>query len=141
MKTLIISTFLLFSFNAFACPNLTGSFVDGDSELIKTITQKGCVSTTWTDEEGTTTLLADGVERVLESDDEMTAYAKVTFTKTDLVIDIRMDWGGNNEYDLPVRWITSYRIDKSNNMVEKIMPFKQDGTQLGTEYVTFRRVK
>lgn len=141
MKTLITSALIFISFNTFACPTITGTFYDPEAEMNKTITQQGCVSSTWTDEEGITTLLADGVERVLESDGEMTAFAKVIFIKDELVIDIRMDWGENNDYDLPVRWLTSYRIDKYNNMIEKIIPFKQDGSVMGTEYVTFRRIK
>ena len=141
MKKLFILIASIFSFNAFACPDITGSFFDDDSESVRTITQEQCLSTTWSDIDGSTTLIADGVERVLQSEGSMTAYATVTFTATDFVIDIRMDYGGSNEFDLPVRWITSYRIDKYNNLVEKIIPFKEDGTQLGTEYITFRRVK
>ena len=141
MKFLTAVAALAFSASALACPNITGSFYDSDEDLVKTITQVKCESTTWSDEESTTTLLADNVERVLETDGKMTAYATVSFTNDDLIIDIRMDWGGSNEFDLPVRWITSYRIDKFNNLVEKIRPFKEDGSELGTDYVTFRRVK
>jgi hypothetical protein len=141
MKVIIILASLFFSLNVFACPNLTGSFTDSDNESIRTISQKGCLSTTWVDEDGSTTLIADNVERVLESEGDMTAFAKVSFTKNDFIIDIRMDYGGHNDYDLPGRWLTSYRIDKFNNLVEKIQPFKVDGTELDTEYITYRRVK
>lgn len=141
MKFLTAVVALVFSAGAFACPDLTGSFFDSDAEMVKTISQDKCASTTWSDEEGRTTLLADNVERVLETNGKITAYAKVSFTNEDLIIDIRMDWGGSNDFDLPVRWITSYRIDKYKNLVEKIRPFKEDGSELGTEYVTFRRVK
>lgn len=141
MKFLFSIAALALSASAFACPNISGSFYDADSEMVKTISQEECKSTTWSDDDGVTTLLADNVERVLETDGKMTAYAKVSFTSDDLIIDIRMDWGGSNEFDLPVRWITSYRIDKFNNLVEKIRPFKEDGSELGTDYITFRRVK
>lgn len=130
----------LTSFNTWACPDLTGAYFDSDAQIVKHIVQKRCESTSWSDEEGSTTLLADNVERVLQSEGSMTAYARVHFTKEDLVIDIRMDWGNNSDLDLPVRWITSYRLDKKNNMVEKIIPYKKDGTMSGIEYVTFRRV-
>lgn len=132
---------LVFSINVLACPNITGNFFDADSELVRTITQNNCVTTTWSDQDGSTTLVADNVERVLESEGNTTAYAKVSYTAEELIVDIRMDWGGHNDFDLPVRWLTSYRIDKYNNLVEKIIPFKEDGSVLGTEYVTFRRVK
>jgi hypothetical protein len=115
--------------------------MDADSESVRTISQVKCLSTTWIDEDGATTLIADNVERVLESEGDMTAYAKVSFSKVDFIIDIRMDYGGHNDYDLPERWLTSYRIDKNNNLVEKIQPFKVDGTELGTEYITYKRVK
>ncbi|MBY0413169.1 MAG: hypothetical protein K2Q18_03345 [Bdellovibrionales bacterium] len=141
MKKILFLTTFAFSFNTFACPNISGSFFDSDAEMVKTISQDGCVSTTWSDDDGKTTLIADHVERVLETDGKMTAYAKVSFTDTEFIIDIRMDWADNNEYDLPVRWITSYRVDKYNNLVEKIRPFKADGSESSTDYVTFRRVK
>ena len=141
MKFSLYALLSLFTFNAWACPNLEGSFFDSDSETVRTIVQSGCTSTSWSDEEGTTTLVADNIERVLQKEGNMTAYAKVSFTPTDLIIDIRMDWGGNNEFDLPVRFLTSYKIDKYNNLVEKIEPFKEDGSASGIEYITFRRVK
>lgn len=141
MKLIITTMVLFFSMGAYACPDITGKFFDADDELVRTITQNGCLDTTWSDAEGTTTLIADNVERVLESEGSTTAYAKVSYTESELIVDIRMDWGGNNDFDLPVRWLTSYRIDKFNNLVEKIIPFKEDGSILGTEYITFRRVK
>lgn len=127
--------------NVLACPDISGNFIDSDTDSIRTIIQDACRSTTWSDLDGITTLIADNVERVLQAEGNMTAFAKVSFTKEDLIIDIRMDYGGHNDFDLPVRWITSYRIDKFNNLVEKIIPFKEDGSIGGTEYVTFRRVK
>ena len=141
MKVIIILMTLLFSVGAFACPDLTGNFYDMETGLIRTIVQNGCSDTTWSDEEGSATLIADNVERVLESEGDMTAYAKVSYSTEELIVDIRMDWGGHNDFDLPVRWLTSYKIDKFNNLVEKIIPFKEDGSMLGTQYVTFRRVK
>lgn len=141
MKVFSFLVSLIISTNIYACPNLTGSFKDADSDSIRTISQNACLSTTWVDEDGSTTLIADNVERVLESEGDMTACAKVSFTKNDFIINIRMDYGGHNDYDLPERWITSYRIDKFNNLVEKIQPIKADGTELDTEFITYRRVK
>ena len=77
----------------------------------------------------------------MQTNGKMTAYAKVSFTATNLIIDIRMDYGGNNEFGLPGRWITSYQIDKNNNLKEKIEPFTEDGVPLDTEYVVFKRTK
>lgn len=138
---IFLCSLLCFSLSAFACPQINGTFFDADSESNRVIVQDGCVSSTWSDEDGATTLIADSVERVLQAEGDVTAFAKVSFTKNDLVIDIRMDYGGHNEFNLPVRWITSYRIDKFNNLVEKIEPFSADGSVGATEYVTYRRVK
>lgn len=141
MKVIFTLVALVFSINAFACPNITGKFFDADSELVRTITQNSCIDTTWSDEDGSTTLIADSVERVLESEGSTTAYATVSYSTEELIVDIRMDWGGHNDFDLPVRWLTSYRVDKFNNLVEKIIPFKEDGSVLATEFITYRRVK
>jgi len=142
MKALL--TFVLLSFSAMsadACMDLQGAFYDDDSESVRTIVQDGCLSTTWSDADGSTTLIADGNERVLEQEGKMVAYATTYFNSTEFIIDIRMDYGGSNEYELPTRFLTAYKIDKYNNLVERIEPFKADGTQLATEYITFRRVK
>lgn len=142
MEKIFLSLVIMsFSFSALACPNIAGSFFDAENETKITITQDACASSTWTDLDGPVTLKADNVERVLQKEGSMTAFAKVSFTDENFVIDIRMDYGGPNDYDLPIRWITSYRIDKYNNLVEKIQPFKEDGSELGTEYITFRRVE
>jgi hypothetical protein len=141
MKILYAFSLLLFVTNSYACMDLQGSFYDDESESIRTISQVGCESTTWSDADGSTTLIADGQERVLQQEGKMVAYATVYFNSLEFIIDIRMDYGGKNEFDLPTRFLTSYRIDKFNNLVERIEPFKEDGTELGTQYVTFRRVK
>lgn len=143
MRSLITLVVLMLSTSVLACPDITGKFYDADSELVRTITQNKCIDTTWSDEEGSETLIADGVERLLpnESSETVKSYATTTYSETELIVDIRVDWGGHNDFDLPVRWITSYRIDKFNNLVEKIIPFKEDGSMMATEYVTFRRVK
>lgn len=96
---------------------------------------------TWSDETGESVLIVDGVERLLQEEGDMKAYAKVSYQADELVIDIRMDWGKYSDWDMPARWFTAYRIDKFNNLVERIIPYKKDGTVLSTEYLTFRRVK
>lgn len=140
MKILYAFSLLLFVTNSYACMDLQGSFYDDESESVRTILQDGCVSTTWSDADGLTTLIADGIERELQREGKMVAYATVYFNSLEFIIDIRMDYGGSNEFDLPTRFLTAYRIDKYNNLVERIEPFKEDGTELGTQYVTFRRV-
>ncbi len=136
--------FLILSFvyvqSAFSCPTIEGSFLDADSESIKTISQNGCVSSSWSEGGDTVTLITDGVERIIESEGKMKAYGKVFFTSSELVIDIRVDYGGANDFGLPERFLTSYRIDKFNNLVEKIIPYSKEGIPQATEYVTFRRV-
>ncbi len=141
MKILYAFSLLLFVTNSYACMDLQGSFYDDESESVRSILQDGCVSTTWSDADGSTTLIADGIERELQREGKMVAYATVYFNSLEFIIDIRMDYGGPNEFDLPTRFLTAYRIDKYNNLVERIEPFKEDGTELGTQYVTFRRVK
>ncbi len=141
MKILCTLLLLTFATSSFACMDLQGSYYDDESESVRTITQDGCITTTWSDADGSTTLIADGIERELQREGKMVAYATVYFNSLEFIIDIRMDYGGSNEFDLPTRFLTAYRIDKYNNLVERIEPFKEDGTELGTQYVTFRRVK
>ncbi len=137
MYILILSVFQ----PAYSCPIIEGSFFDSEAETTKTIKQVGCEKSIWSEEGDTVTLIADAQERLIQSEGRMKAFGKVHFSNGELIIDIRVDYGGANDFDLHERFLTSYRIDKFSNLVEKIIPFKRDGSQLATEYVTFRRVK
>ena len=141
IHSLVLFLSLVFIQSAYACPVIEGSFLDADSESVKTITQQGCISSTWSEGGDTVVLFADGVERVIQSEGKMQAFGKVTFSVQELIIDIRVDYGGANDFGLPERFLTSYRIDKFNNLVEKIIPYSKDGIPQATEYITFRRVK
>jgi hypothetical protein len=134
MKTLIALSIFVFSFSTFACPDISGSFLDEDGETI-TIAQTKCESLNWSDSESTTKLIADNAERVVEQEGDNVAYGKARFTDKDFVLELRVVYGKNAPSDWPTHFLTSYRIDKYNNMVEKI-----ESSQ-GTSYVTFRRVQ
>ena len=141
MKKLILFSFL-FTCKAWAtCPNLTGIYFDAEENLERTITQSDCLETVWKDEAGTSVLIADGVERILQQEKDMIAYGTVFFRAQELVVDIRMDWGKYKDWNLPARWETSYFIDKKNNLVEKIIPYDKEGEAGATEYITFRRIE
>lgn len=142
MKKMISLLCFLYTFNSWAiCPNLEGVFYDASENLERTITQTSCIETVWKDQTGTTVLIADKIERVLQQDKDMIAYATTYFTNTEFIVDIRMDWGKYKEWDLPARWLTSYFIDKKNNLVEKIVAFDKEGNSGSVEYITFRRIK
>lgn len=141
MKKIILLS-LFFTYKAWAtCPNLTGVYFDAEDNLERTITQSDCLETVWKDETGTSVLIADGIERVLQQEKEMIAYATVFFKDNELAVNIRMDWGKYKDWDLPARWETSYFIDNKNNLIEKIIPYSKEGEAGGTEYITFRRIE
>lgn len=133
---------LLVTFKAWgSCPNLSGVFYDAQEDLERTITQENCLESFWKDKTGESVLIADGVERVLQQEKDMIAYAKVYFKDNELKVDIRMDWGKYKDWNLPARWETSYFIDKRNNLVERIIPYDKDGHSGSTEYITFKRIE
>lgn len=136
MKTIVTIGAFLISLQAFACPNISGTFKDEDGELI-TIVQTKCEKLEWIDEDPTTTsiLIADNVERAVEQEGENIAYGKARFTEKDFVLELRVVYAKGAPADWPTHFLTSYRIDKYNNLVEKIE------STLGTDYVTFRRIK
>ena len=134
MKTILAIALLSLSFQLFACPNISGSFRDEDNNII-TIAQTDCTQTIWSDGDGTTTLIADNVERVVEQDGKNIAYGKASFSNSDFILDLRVVYGSSVPNDYPTHFLTSYRIDKFNNLVEKIESVQ------GTSYQTYRRVK
>ena len=134
MKILLAITLSLFSIQVFACPNISGTFKDEDDNLI-TIIQTACEQTIWGDANGSTTLIADNIERIVEQEGENKAYGKARFTNTDFVLELRVVYSGNVPDDYPTHFITSYHADKKNNLVEKI-----ESTE-GVSYSTFIRIK
>lgn len=136
MKSFLALSFFIFSMTASACPDISGTFRDEDGEVF-TIAQKKCEGLEWIDEDPSTVsqLIADNVERVVEQEGGNVAYGKARFTEKDFVLELRVVYAGNVPEDWPTYYLTTYRIDKYNNLVEKI-----ESSQ-GTEYVTYRRVK
>lgn len=137
MKTILAFSIFALSLTAYACPNISGTFKDEDDELI-TIVQTKCQKLEWIDEDPSTAslLIADNIERVIEQEGENIVYGKARFTEKDFVLELRVVYEkGVLAEDWPTHFLTSYRIDKYNNLVEKIE------STLGTNYVTFRRVK
>lgn len=136
MKSFLTLLLLIASASSFACPDISGTFKDEDGEVV-TIAQTKCEQIKWIDEDPTTAdvLIADNVERVVEQEGDNIAYGKARFTDKDFVLELRVVYGKNAPADWPTHYLTSYRIDKNNNLVEKIE------STLGTEYVTLRRVK
>lgn len=134
MKTILAITLSLISLQVLACPNISGSFKDSDDNII-TIDQTKCEQLLWGDSEGSTTLIADNVERVVEKEGDNVAYGKARFSNTDFVLELRVVYSGNVPADFPTHFLTSYHVDKANNLVEKI-----ESTQ-GTSYETLIRVK
>jgi hypothetical protein len=122
----------LLSLNLMACPNISGTFIDEDDNLL-TIKQSNCEQLLWSAADGETTLIADNSERIVEQDGKNVAYGKARFSDNQFILELRVVYAGKVPDDLPTYFLTSYRIDKYNNLVEKIE------SSLGTNYVTFRR--
>ncbi len=134
MKSFITFVLCLFSLQLLACPNLTGTYKDEDDNLIS-ITQINCEQTVWSDADSSKTLLADNIERVIQEEGKMKAFGKASFTTTDFVLDIRVDYGTPVPSNIPTHFLTSYHIDKFNNMIERA-----ESSQ-GLETIIYRRVK
>jgi len=136
MKTFLAFSIFALSLSTYACPDISGTFKDEDGEVF-TIVQNKCEKLEWIDEDPTTasTIIADNVERIVEQEGENIAYGKARFTEKDFVLELRVVYGKGVPADWPTHFLTSYRIDKYNNLVEKIE------SASGTDYVTFRREK
>jgi len=61
-------------------------------------------------------------------------YGKASFTKDEFVLELRVVFAGSPPEGYPTHFVTSYRIDKHNNLEEKIESVQ------GTSYVTMKRV-
>lgn len=141
IKIFLFCIFLIFSVNGHACPDLSGIYYDQEEDVNLEIWQENCEFSVWDDGLSKSELITDGIERILDEKNDMKAYAKIYYQNNEMVMDIRMNWGKYEDWGFPSRWFTTYRIDKFNNLVRKIISYDKDGNSGATEYITYRRVR
>lgn len=116
---LIIAGFLL-SFNVMACPDLSGSYLDGNDESV-ILAQKSCDEVTVLSRPLSHTLKLNNEYVVVQDDVDTRAQGRGLFQEDILIIEIKIEYKRNPGIPrkfLPVRALNRYSKNGDGNLVE-----------------------
>lgn len=141
MKKLILIAAGLLSVNAFACPDLTGSYIDKNGESI-ILSQKGCEEVSVLSRPLTHTLLLDNQFTVVQDDQEVRAMGRGAFAGEELVLEVKVQYKkdpGIPSIFLPVRAVNKYSQTASGDLLEKSTIYNASNGVLTNTKATYRR--
>ncbi|MBC7428058.1 MAG: hypothetical protein H7336_05575 [Bacteriovorax sp.] len=142
MKNFLVLGLAVFSLNAFACPNLSGSYVDKNGESI-ILSQKECEQVSVLSRPMTHTLTLDNEFTVVQDDADVTAQGRGIFQAEELVLEVKVVYKrdpGIPAIFLPVRAVNKYSQTVTGDLLEKSTIFNgRDGVLTNTK-TTYKKV-
>lgn len=132
---------LTFSYNSFACPDLSGSFVDKNGESV-ILAQIGCDQVTVLSRPLSHTLILDNQFIVVQDDADVTALGRGIFQAKELVLEMKISYKrdpGIPTVFLPVRAINKYSLTSSGDLYEKSKVYNRNNSVLVNTKTTYKR--
>ncbi|MEA9356575.1 hypothetical protein SHI21_10185 [Bacteriovorax sp. PP10] len=120
MKKLVLIFGALLSAQAFACPDLSGTYQDKNGESV-VLAQRGCDEVSVLSRPLTHTLLLDNVFTVVQDDNDVTAYGRGIFEGDVLVLEAKVTYKrdpGIPKFLLPVRAVNKYTSTTTGDLQE-----------------------
>ncbi|MBC7713009.1 MAG: hypothetical protein H7177_06705 [Rhizobacter sp.] len=138
MKNLVLVFGCLLTTQAFACPDLSGSYVDKNGESI-VLSQKGCVEVAVLSRPLSHTLVLDNQFTVVQDDNDVTAQGRGIFVADELVLEVKVTYKkdpGIPTIFLPVRAVNKYSQTPTGDLLEKSSIFNaRDGVLTNTKSI------
>ena len=142
MKTILVFILLAFSINIYACPDLSGSYLDKSGESI-ILSQAGCEQVSVLSRPLTHTLILDNTYTVVQDDADITAQGRGIFQAEELVLEVRVVYKrdpGIPSIFLPVRAVNKYSQTITGDLLEKSTIYNgRDGVLTNTKS-TYKKV-
>ena len=141
MKTIIIVSAFLFSIQAFACPDLSGAYLDKNNESV-ILSQKGCEEASIISRPITFKLLLDNVFTVVQDDADLKALGRGIFVDQEMVVEVKIEYKrdqGIPQILLPVRGVNKYSQTASGDLLEKSVIYNKFNGVLANTKTTYRR--
>ena len=142
MKFSFIFLSLIFSLNAFACPDLSGSYVDKNGESV-ILAQKSCDEVSILSRPLTHTLLLNNEFTVVQDDADVLAMGRGAFEVEELVLEVKVTYKkdlGIPGMFLPVRAVNKYTQTASGDLFEKSTIFNAKNGVLANTKTTYKKV-
>ncbi len=142
MKLAIILMILTFSFSAFACPDLTGTYEDRNEESV-VIAQNGCSEVSILSRQLSHTLLLDNIFTVVQDDSDLTASGRGIFSGDVLILEAKVVYKKNPGIPkilLPVRAVSKYIQTPAGDLEELLVIYNWFDKVLKTTKTIYKRV-
>lgn len=142
MKKLVLMAGVLLSVSAFACPDLSGSYVDKNGESV-ILSQKGCEEVSVLSRPLTHTLILDNQYTVVQDDQDTRAFGRGAFQAQELVLEVKVEYKkdtGIPSIFLPVRAVNKYSQTASGDLLEKSTIYNASNGVLTNTKTTYRKV-
>lgn len=120
MKKLVLIIGAMLSAQAFACPDLSGTYQDKNGESV-VLAQKGCEEVSVLSRPLTHILLLDNVFTVVQDDNDVTAFGRGIFEGNILVLEAKVTYKrdpGIPKILLPVRAVNKYTSTATGDLQE-----------------------
>lgn len=121
MKKIIILIAAIISTQAFACPDLSGSYLDKNNESV-ILTQKGCDEVSILSKPLTHSLLLNNEFTLVQEDQDLQAFGRGTFQDLEMVLEVKIIYKrdmGIPKILLPVKGINKYSHTANGDLLEK----------------------
>ena len=142
MKNLIAASVVLFSLNAFACPDLSGSYVDKNGESV-ILSQRGCEQVSVLSRPLSHSLLLDNEFTTVQDDADVLAVGRGIFEASELVLEVKVTYKrdpGIPSIFLPVRAVNKYSQTANGDLFEKSTIYNAKNGVLTNTKTTYRKV-
>lgn len=142
MKNIVLALGCLISSQTFACPDLSGSYVDKNGESI-ILSQKGCEQVSVLSRPLSHSLILDNEYTVVQDDADVRAMGRGVFQGDELVLEVKVTYKkdpGIPGMFLPVRAVNKYTQTTVGDLFEKSTIYNaKDGILTNTK-TTYKKV-
>lgn len=142
MKNLILASMISISTTAFACPDLSGSYVDKSGESV-ILSQVGCEQVSVLSRPLSHSMLLDNQYTTVQDDADVLALGRGIFDAAELVLEVKVTYKrdtGIPSILLPVRAVNKYSQTALGDLLEKSTIYNARNGVLVNTKTTYKKV-
>lgn len=141
MKYLFTFLVIFSSASVYACPDLSGSYLDRSGESI-ILQQKGCSEVSVLSRPLTHSLLLDNQFTVVQEDQDILAYGRGVFAGEELVLEVKVEYKrdpGIPSILRPVRAVNKYSQTPTGDLLEKSSIYNPSNSVLTSTKTIYKK--
>jgi hypothetical protein len=142
MKKMLVAIGLILTTQAFACPDLSGSYIDKNGESV-VLAQTGCEQVSILSRPLSHTLILDNQFTVVQDDADVTAEGRGIFQADELILEVKVVYKKNPGIPtifLPVRAVNRYTLTPVGDLFEKSTIYNVKNGVLANTKTTYKKV-